>query len=81
MADDWRAMSKLDDDLTEWSRGGWLPWEMYPPQRGSYEVVEYIRRDRADWRRQEPQTARLEDLLHPRNAAWNIAGLYWRPVL
>lgn len=67
---------------------GWTYWTDKPPytpqiQGGrvvlvpDYEVIEWKRsRDEG-----EPNVARVEDLAHPRNNYWNVAGVLWRPVL
>ena len=74
-------MTDLTDAMDWFGKGGWRPWMMYPPCRGDYQVVELLRSDGPNWMQREPDVARLDDLLRPENAAWNVANLYWRPVL
>lgn len=68
-------------DRERFIRDGWRAWMTAPPLPGEYEVVETLRRHDGDWMSDEPTVHRLAVLQHPMNAAWNVYGVWWRPVL
>jgi hypothetical protein len=60
------------------------PWRSYvdsPPEWHRWEVIEWIRREfyKPLDNSQEPQTMNREQAMA--NPQWNVAGVYWRPVL
>lgn len=68
-------------DRERFIKQGWRSWMNSPPGYHEYEVVEILRRGDGDWMNGEPGVHRLADLQHPRNDAWNVCGVWWRPVL
>ena len=68
-------------DRERFIRDGWRNWINSPPGFNEYEVVETLRWTEGDWMNAEPRVHRLADLQHPRNAYWNVSGVWWRPVL
>jgi len=62
--------------MTAQNANDWYSWLYAPPDAREWEVIEWMRDGD-----EEPNVSRLADLMHPRNAAWNIAGVFWRPVL
>lgn len=60
----------------------WRQWLATPPDWRKWEVVEWIRADSGKHLDDHPiHVMGRKDAALESNRAWNVAGVYWRPVL